>query len=128
MRCAVSITAAGSMLSLPRRAPPSCLRGRSTSSDRLPKSSRWQADGPGGPPAVGQASRVAPRVPPHLRRRCAIAAAEGVIEIRQVAEAGFERNAADWAASKARIGERPVHARQPLVKDEFGVGDPFAFE
>src|ERR1700733_7386162 len=58
----------------------------------------------------------APRGLANVGRRRAIAAAEGTVEIGQVAEAGFIGHRADTAVAVTRIGEHAMRARQPFAE------------
>jgi len=65
-------------------------------------------------------THLAPRCCTDVGGRCAIAAAEAAVEIGQVAETGFERDAADVVVVPLSIGEQSARARQACVEHEFG--------
>src|SRR5258708_1588629 len=72
--------------------------------------------------------RSPPRLRPPVGRRDAIAAAEGAVEIGQIAEAGVQRERADAALGAARICEQPMGAHQPLLEHELGERGAVALE
>jgi hypothetical protein len=55
---------------------------------------------------------------PHLGRRAAEAAAEGAIEMEQVAEADIEGNRTDGTSGTLRVHEHAVRAQESLAEHE----------
>src|SRR5207237_499126 len=64
------------------------------------------------------ANVVLARLRAHARRRIAEAAAEGSVEIGEIAKPGIQRQRADAAVGQARIGQHSVGAAEPLSEQE----------
>src|SRR6266446_5049314 len=65
---------------------------------------------------------------PNLRWRRAIAPAEIMIEIREVAKSRLISDGANGPLGKARVGQYAIGKRQALVAQEFGESDALALE
>src|SRR5512139_3893442 len=60
--------------------------------------------------------------------RFAVAATEGAVEMRDVAEAGVVGKGADLLMRPGRITQQPVNERGPLLENVVGEGSAFALE
>src|SRR5262245_62064826 len=55
---------------------------------------------------------------PNIRRRHAIAAAEGLVEVTEITEPGVDRHRTDLQVHHPRAGQHPVRARQTRGEHE----------
>lgn len=65
---------------------------------------------------------------PDVRRRLAVAAPKGAVEVREVAEAHHEGDLADGTVKQLRVGEQTVDALKVLIADELREGGTFVLE
>src|SRR5262245_22089226 len=68
--------------------------------------------------AAGTLFAPALRLRPHLGRRAAEAAAEGAVEVEQVAEADIEGDRTDGTCGTLRVHEHAVRAQESLAEHE----------